>query len=147
MNNDGAARFFGTWRLVSCVAQSPDGQTAYPFGKNPQGRAGFEPGGRYSFQVFNPDRPKFASADPNNATEADVRAAFTGSLAYYGSFVVNMDEGTIVNYVEAASIPSWVGSNQVRYYRFESNHLILRTPPLLRDGVELVMTLTWERLA
>lgn len=146
MNKDSAAEFSATWRLLSCVAQSPDGQMAYPFGKNAQGRASFEPSGRYSFQVYNSDRPKFTSADPNKATEQEVRAAFTGYLAYYGSFVVNKGEGTIVNHVEAASIPSWEGSDQVRYYRFESNRLILRTPPLPRDGVELVMTLTWERL-
>ena len=145
MNKDIAAKFFGTWRLVSCIAQSPDEQTNYPFGKNAQGRASFEPG-HYSFQVLNPDRPKFSSADPRDATDQELRAAFAGYLAYYGFFVVKEDVGTIVNHVEAASIPNWVGSDQVRYYRFESNRLILRTPPLPRDGVELVLTLTWERL-
>jgi hypothetical protein len=147
MSEDITSKFFGTWKLISCIAQNPEGQTAYPFGKNAQGRANFEPSGRYSFQVFNPDRPKFASTDPSKATDQEVRGAFTGYLAYYGSFVANTDEGTIVNHVEAASIPGWVGSDQVRHYRFESNRLILRTPPLLRDGVALVMTLTWERLA
>jgi hypothetical protein len=146
MNNKIAAKFYGTWRLISCVAQSPDGQTLYPFGKNAQGRASFEPG-RFSFQVLNPERRKFASADPRDATEQEVRVAFTGYLAYYGSFIVKEDESIIVNHVEAASIPNWIGSDQVRHYRFEGNHLILRTPPLPRDGVELVMTLTWERLA
>jgi Lipocalin-like domain len=141
-----AAKFYGTWRLLSNVAQSPDGQTLYPFGKNVQGRASFEPG-RFSFQVFNPDQPKLASADPRDATEQELRAAFAGYLAYYGSFIVKEDEGTIVNHVEAASIPNWVGTDQVRYYRFEGNRLILRTPPIKRNGVDLVMTLTWERIA
>jgi hypothetical protein len=146
MNNDIAIKFYGTWRLLSCVAQSPEEKALYPFGKNAQGKASFEPG-RFSFQVLNPDRPKFASADPGDATESEVRTAFVGFIAYYGSFIVKEDEGVIVNHVEAASIPNWVGSDQVRYYRFEGNHLILRTPPLPRNGVELVMTLTWERLA
>jgi hypothetical protein len=145
MNKDIAAKFFGTWRLVSCIAQSADGKKIYTFGKNAQGRASFEPG-RFSFQVLNPDRPKFASADPRDATEPELRAAFTGYLAYYGSFIIKEDEGTIVNHVEAASIPNWVGSDQVRYYRFENNYLILRTPPMLREGLELVSTLMWERL-
>ena len=145
MNKDIAGKFFGTWRLVSCVAEAPDGERIYTFGRNAQGRANFEPG-RFSFHVLNPDRPKLSSADPREATEQEVRAAFAGYLAYYGSFSVDQDAGTIVNHVEAASIPNWVGSDQVRYYRFENDRLILRTTPMLRDGVELVSTLTWERL-
>jgi hypothetical protein len=145
MNEDIATKFIGTWKLLSCVASVPDGQLIYPFGENAQGRANFERG-RFSFQVVNPDRPEFAVSDPHSATETEVKEAFAGYLAYYGSWSIDPAAGRIINRVEAATIPGWVRTDQVRYYRFEGDLMILRTPPSLRDGVEMINTLTWERL-
>ena len=97
-------------------------------------------------QLMNPDRPNFASVDPRHASDAEVRAAFDGDLAYYGS-PSYPDETTFVNHIEAASIPNLVGTDQVRYYQFDSERLALRTPPMPRGGVEIVATLVWERMA
>lgn len=145
MSTDITSKIIGTWRLVSCIARTTDGQVSYPFGKNAQGRAHLEPN-RFAFQVLNPDRPKFPSVDPRSASDAEMREAFGGYLAYYGSLSIHPENGTIVNRVEAASIPNWVGTDQVRYYRFEDNRLVLRTPLMLRGGVESVNTLVWEPL-
>jgi Lipocalin-like domain len=145
MSIDIASKIIGTWRLVSCVARTADGQTSYPFGKNAQGRANLEPD-RFAFQVLNPDRPRFPSVDPRSASDAEMREAFEGYLAYYGSLSIHPVDNTIVNRVEAASIPNWVGTDQVRYYRFEDDRLVLSTPPMLRGGVESINTIVWERL-
>ena len=145
MSTDITSKIIGTWRLVSCIARTTDGQVSYPFGKNAQGRAHLEPN-RFAFQVLNPDRPKFPSVDPRSASDAEMREAFGGYLAYYGSLSIHSENGTIVNRVEAASIPNLVGTDQVRYYRFEDNRLVLRTPLMLRGGVESVNTLVWEPL-
>jgi len=145
MSTDITSKIIGTWRLVSCTAQTTDGQVSYPFGKNAQGRANLE-SNRFAFQVLNPDRSRFPSVDPRSASDAETREAFEGYLAYYGSLSIHPENSTIVNHVEAASIPNWVGTDQVRYYRFEGERLVLRTPPMLRGGVESVNTLVWERL-
>ena len=145
MSTDITSKIIGTWRLVYCIARTTDGQVSYPFGKNAQGRAHLEPN-RFAFQVLNPDRPKFPSVDPRSASDTEMREAFESYLAYYGSLSIHPEKGTIVNRVEAASIPNWVGTDQVRYYRFEDDRLVLRTPPMLRGGVESVNTLVWEPL-
>ena len=145
MSTDITSKIIGTWRLVSCMAKASDGQVSYPYGKNAQGRAHLEPD-RFAFQVLNPDRPRFPSVDPRSASDAEMREAFEGYLAYYGSLSVHPENSTIVNRVEAATIPNWVGTDQVRYYRFEDDRLVLRTPPMLRGGAEFVNTIVWERL-
>ena len=127
------------------MAQASDAQVSYPYGKNAQGRAHLEQD-RFAFQVLNPDRRRFPSVDPRSASDAEMREAFEGYLAYYGSSSIHPDNGTIVNRVEAATIPNWVGTDQVRYYRFEDDRLVLRTPPMLRGGAEFVNTIVWERL-
>jgi Lipocalin-like domain len=145
MSTDITSKIIGTWRLISCMAQASDGQVSYPYGKNAQGRAYLEPD-RFAFQVLNPERRRFPSVDPRSASDAEMREAFEGYLAYYGSLSIHPENGTIVNRVEAATIPNWVGTDQVRYYRFENDRLVLRTPPMLRGGVEFVNTIVWERL-
>jgi hypothetical protein len=63
---------------------------------------------------MNPDWPRFAWDDLLLTSEAEVRAAFDGYAAYYGSYSVDQGEGIMVNHVEAAHIPNWVGTDQVR---------------------------------
>jgi hypothetical protein len=50
--------------------------------------------------------------------------------------------------VEAAWMENYVKTDQVRFIvRFQSNRLILRTPPSLRGGVKLTsQELVWERM-
>jgi hypothetical protein len=140
-----AAKFAGTWRLLSLTSRTSDGQIVYPFGRNAQGRATIAPG-YFSAQLMDPDRPSFPSGDPRLASDAEVRAAFEAYLAYYGSMSIHPEEATLVTCVEAASVPSWVGTDQVRTYRFDGDHLVLSTPPIAYQGVEMSSTLVWERL-
>ncbi len=94
---------------------------------------------------MNPDRPRFASGDLLLTSEAEVRAAFNGYAAYYGSYSVDQGQGIIVHHVEAAHIPNWVGTDQVRHFDFQGNRLTLKGT-LLRGGVQEVVSLVWERL-
>jgi hypothetical protein len=64
-------------------------------------------------------------------------------VAYHGSYMV--DGATLTTRVEAATNPSWVGSDQVRETRFEStDRMFLRTPP--RDYGGQRMQLELERI-
>jgi hypothetical protein len=145
MSSNTAPKLVGAWNLVSLYAQDPSGQTGYPFGRNAQGRLIYETNGRMAVQLMNPDRPRFASGDLLLTSEAEVRAAFDGYAAYYGSYSVDQGEGIIVHHVEAAHIPNWVGTDQVRHFEFQGNRLILQGP-LVRGGVQELVSLVWERL-
>lgn len=145
MSSNITPKLVGAWNLVSFDAQDPSGQTSYPFGRKAQGRLIYEANGRMAVQLMNPDRPRFASGDLLLTSEAEVRAAFNGYAAYYGSYSVDQGQGIIVHHVEAAHIPNWVGTDQVRHFEFQGNRLTLKGS-LLRGGVQKVVSLVWERL-
>jgi hypothetical protein len=138
-------KLVGSWRLISFHSQDSSGRIAYPFGKDARGRLIYESDGRMAVQIMDPTRPGFTSDDPLNTSEAEVRAAFGGYTAYYGTYSVNPDEQTIVHHIEAALLPNWVGTNQRRLFEFEGKVLTLKGP-LLLGGVQGVVSLVWERL-
>jgi len=144
MSSNMAAKLAGTWNLVSFYAQDSTGQISYPFGKKAQGRLIYEPNGRLAVQLMDPDRPRFASGDLLLTSEAEVRAAFDGYAAYYGTYSVDQGERLIVHHVEAAHIPNWVGTDQVRHFEFQGSRLTLKGD--LERGGQAVVSLVWERL-
>ncbi|HAJ28316.1 MAG TPA: hypothetical protein DCG53_13925 [Syntrophus sp. (in: bacteria)] len=145
MNKGILPELVGTWKLISFHSQDSRGQTAYPFGKDAQGRLIYEPDGRMAVQIMNPNRPGFTSDDPLVASETEVRAAFGGYAAYYGTYSVNTDKGTIVHHIKAALLPNWVGTDQQRHFEFDGKYLTLKGP-LRLGGVQGGVSLVWERL-
>lgn len=145
MKESDASALVGTWRLQSFHATTPDGRTVHPLGKNVQGRLIYDGEGRMAVQLMNPDRPAFRVDDPFVASDGEVRAAFNGYAAYYGLYSVQPDERTVTHHIEAALIPNWVGSDQVRNFELSGARLTLRTPAITIDGVETAVTLVWER--
>lgn len=145
MSGDVAFQLIGTWRLVSYSAVA-DGDTMYPMGDNPQGRLTYEPGGRRAVQLADPGRAHFVAADPGAATGQEIRAAFASYLAYYGSYTVDADRGTVVHHLEQSLIPNWTGGDQVRQFDLQGTQLTLRTPRMLFGGGERISTLVWEKL-
>jgi hypothetical protein len=135
----------GSWKLVSFHCQDANGKTTYPFGKDARGRIIYEPDGRMAVQLMNPDRPGFRSDDPLVTSEAEVRAAFGGYTAYYGTYSVHPDKRTIVHHIEAALRPDWVGTDQGRQFEYDGKYLTLKGP-LLLGGVQGMVSLVWERL-
>ena len=81
MNREVIPKLAGSWKLISFQSQASSGQTAYPFGKEAQGKLIYEPDGRMAVQLMNPNRPRFRSDDPLVTSEAEVRAAFGGYTA------------------------------------------------------------------
>ena len=138
-------KLIGSWKLISFHIQDSNGQTTYPFGKDAQGRLIYEPDGRMAVQLMNPSRPGFTSNDPLVTSEAEVRAAFGGYTAYYGTYSVNPDEQIIVHHIEAALLPNWVGTDQQRHFDFDGKYLTLKGS-LILGGVQGAVSLVWERL-
>ena len=145
MSSEGQPDIVGSWQLVSFSSQDASGRKAYPFGKDARGKLTYEPDGRMAVQIMNPDRPGFASDDPLVTSEAEVRAAFGGYTAYYGTYTVDPDERTIMHHIEAALLPNWVGTDQRRRYEFDGTYLILKGP-LRLGGVQGAVSLIWKRL-
>ena len=137
-------RFFGVWHLVSCERKFQDGRVDFPYGEKPVGRITYDKAGRMSAQVMRPGRrstvPSGVSLIAGGASAEEIRDAVNGFVAYYGTFDVDEASQTVIHHVQACLIPSWVGTDLKRAYRFSSNRLVLTAV-----STDNVMDLTWER--
>ncbi len=96
-------------------------------------------------QLGRKDRPRLSSNDWTALNPDEYRKAFLSYLSYYGSYSLHGE--TVIHHLEGASIPDWVGTDQVRNFEFVGSCLKLRTPPMMGpDGREAVITLIWERV-
>lgn len=105
-------RFLGSWELVEWVATNQWGETAYPYGENARGQITYTADGRMSAHLMRPPE------DP-----ADAPPQY---LSYWGTFSLQAAAGTVTHHVIGADMPNWLGSDQVRQFRFEGpDRLIL----------------------
>lgn len=135
----------GTWRLVSAEERTEDGRTIPLWGSAPAGRLMYDGRGRMSAQLMDPRRKPFASEDRLGGTVAEMRGAFEGYDAYFGSYVVDANAGVVVHHVMGSLFPNLIGTDQRRFFGLSGNRLTLTTPPFLRGARRSTYVLVWER--
>lgn len=135
----------GAWRLKSFQIQSSNGDIQYPFGENAHGILLYSRCGLVSAQIMAPDRPLFASGDPQIGTKTEMEKNFKNCISYYGTFELNEEEGYVVHHVEHSLFPNWQGTPQQRYFTLEGNTLRISTPPVVWENEQRVGVLEWER--
>ena len=72
--------------------------------------------------LSNPDCA--GRGDPTRATMETTAAAADGTFSYCGGSEIDVKQEWIIHLPELASDPKYVGSRQVRPYRFEGSRLI-----------------------
>jgi hypothetical protein len=137
----------GTWRLVSFEARDSKGHLQYPLGEHVSGLLVYDAGGNMAAHVMRNDRPLFAANDPDRGTDAELRAAFEGHASYFGTYTIDAATQTVTHHVRGAWYPNWIGSDQLRHFKFEGSRLLLFTPPLISGGESLEYVLTWEHIS
>ncbi len=105
-------------------------------------------------------RPMFAE-NGLTATRDELRNAYFGYYAYWGTYTINEAERTVEHSLQSSLRPPEVGIKYKRSLLFDGTKLVLTTPPYkanlayfhdllgdtqLREGEELVSRLTWERI-
>jgi hypothetical protein len=137
-------RFLGVWRLISCERKSADGRLDYPYGEKPVGRITYDKAGRMSAQLMRLGRRSTVapgvSLIAGAASGEELREAVSGFMAYFGTFDVDESTQTVIHHVQACLVPSWVGTDLKRTYRFNANRLVL-TATTTTGVLELI----WER--
>jgi hypothetical protein len=136
-------RFAGVWRLVSFEMVLPDGTVEHPYGADPVGRLIYDLDGRMSGQLMRRGRPSLLSEPITGPADEEIRAAFDGYIAYFGSYRVDAERGVVIHSVEASLYPNWVGGEQVREYDFAGNRLTL-VARSGKPGARRVGRLVWE---
>jgi hypothetical protein len=53
----------------------------------------------------------------------------------------------ITRFKRGASYPNWIGSDQLRHFKFDGSRLLLSTPALLSGGQSLEYVAIWERIS
>jgi hypothetical protein len=136
--------FIGTWHLVSYESRDEAGGVEYPLGQELVGQLMYDAEGNMSAFVARANVPPFASGDLRGGTDAEVRSAFDGFVAYFGTYSFNLSAGMVIHHVRGASFPNWTGTEQVRYFKVEGQRLVLSTP-ISVDGRHLTAILIWDR--
>ena len=137
--------FLGSWTLVSWRIAGPDGAWRYPLGADARGLLVYAPDGYMSAALMAADRPDFLGSDPLSGTAYECLTAMRSYHTYCGRY--RLEDDRVVHRVELCLFPNLMGSEQVRFFRFEDDCLILSTPPIVRAGVAGVAELVWRRVA
>jgi hypothetical protein len=133
----------GRWVLSTFESRGEDGAVTHPLGPGVVGGLIYLEDGWFSAHIEGSGRPLFGSPDPRGGTDQQVIEAFRSCVAYMGRW--RLDGTEVVHTVELASLPDWVGSEQRRSLAVEAGELVLRTPPIVLDGVATVNELRWHR--
>ncbi len=136
----------GAWKLVSYELRLRDGIVIHPMGEGVQGILMYDAEGNVVVELMDPDRPPFASGDWLQGTPEEIKVAFEGSLAYYGTYELEKDKGMIVHHIKGCTFPNWTGTDQERIIELSGAQLKLITPTISISGEELVAHLTFRRL-
>lgn len=122
--SDAAAALVGTWKVVEIWDRDATGKVTYPYGERPAGYIVYDATGHMHVQVMRtPPTPPFASGDDAKGTDAEVRAAYQGYVAYFGTYSVDADSGTVVHHVEGSLMPSYTATDQPRPFVVRGDEL------------------------
>jgi Lipocalin-like domain len=141
-----AASMVGTWRMTavySWTEQDKDKINKQAYGPHPGGLITYTPDGRMSvLEVY--DNRRALSADREAAPAEERAEAFSTMVAYAGSYTFAGDK--VVHHIEVAAAPG-PNRDQVRFVTFrDHDHISLRTPPVMRNGVAEIHEMFWERV-
>jgi hypothetical protein len=136
----------GTWTLTAADEIRPDGTRQQPYGPNPQGLLVIDDDGRYSLQIFRPDRTRFTSGDKRKGTPQEYEAAILGMSSHIGRCSIDPASGTLIFRIERASYPNWDGTEQKRKYHLTSEELTYEIPAgATGDGT--IPRSSWRRVS
>ena len=113
-------RLIGTWRLVEFCNVDRLGDTTYTLGRGPLGFFIYDAAGNLSIQAMRAAPPRAFMSDSVPLTGmAELRSSYFG---YFGSYTVTSDS-TVTHHVTGGTIPSYIGTDQRRNYRFRGDTL------------------------
>jgi hypothetical protein len=137
-------RIVGTWKLVSTEETLKDGTTRpYPrYGSNGKGFLMYSRDGYMCADLVNPDRPKWVS--PVEPTTEEKVAAADGLFAYCGRYEIDVKQNRLIHLPEVATDPGYVGSQQIRPYKFVEGRLVLSDVETEKPGVVRLEDLVGE---
>ena len=118
-------RIVGTWKIVSSEETLKNGQKRFEpeLGPHGMGFLIYSADGHMCAQGMKPDRP--AWKEKLKPTDQEKLSAFDGSFAYCGRYEIDAEKHILMHLPEVSMTPDYVGTRQIRPYRFEGTRMIL----------------------
>ncbi|WP_242431882.1 lipocalin-like domain-containing protein [Burkholderia sp. Bp9031] len=124
----------GAWTYVSVDTVRPDGSRTPMYGPNPHGLVIFDGHGHYALVNSRGDLPKYVSNDRMKGSAEEYRAVVQGSIAHFGTYVVNEADKTITFRIDTSTFPNWNGVEQRRPFVLSGDELRWTTPAASGGG-------------
>ena len=115
----------GTWTLVSVIAER-DGRKFDSYGPNAKGLLVFDVNGRYSMILIAAGLPHFASGNRSSGTADENKAVVAGSIAHFGSYVVDEVHKSLTLQIDRSTFPNWEGKHRTRSFVIIGDELVFK---------------------
>jgi hypothetical protein len=139
------SKLVGTWKLVSASSRTSAGEpNEAPYGLNPVGFLTYTEEGRVTALISYSGRKPLPFSGEALATLEEQAEAFKTFFAYAGQYTLYGDK--VIHSIEISSIQNYVGKDLVRSISFQSDQIILVTPPTPVNGKIQTVELIWQRL-
>jgi hypothetical protein len=138
-------RLIGVWKIIKYEFRLSDGISLRPFGEGVRGILMYHQNGQMALQIMEADRPRFAADDWLRGTDEEIKTAFEGGMAYWGTFEVDEIKHTVIHHIEGCSYPNWVGIDREQFFEIERDRLTLMTKPTTLAQEQTVGYLEWRK--
>jgi Lipocalin-like domain len=118
-------KIVGTWKVVSSQTTLKNGKKSFDpvLGPHGMGFLIYSADGHMCAELMNPDRP--AWKNNRKPTDQEKLSAFDGFFAYCGRYEIDAEKHLLVHLPEISMTQDYVGTRQIRPYRFEGTRMVL----------------------
>ena len=136
----------GTWQLLSRVDVTASGERRPEpsLGEDPVALLIYDRGGNFAAQFMRRDRSVEVVDGPANA--GNNSRSQGGYDAYFGTYTIDDERGTVTQRLLGALSKENVGSVLTRAMDVQGDSLVIRLETTGDDGTKLTRTLTWKRV-
>ncbi|WP_166793627.1 lipocalin-like domain-containing protein [Frankia sp. B2] len=139
----------GAWKLVSFIVTDRNGIIlSMPMGTQPSGLVIYAADGHMSAHLRDPQRHTSSASVSEfmNSSQVDAESIAMNHpyIGYCGTYCLEDDQ--VIHHVQVASVPEWIGGNQVRNFALRENVLTLCCPAKWDGSGIRLPYLTWERI-
>ena len=131
----------GTWKLISLTVLK-SGSPVEILGEHPKGQLVFGDDGRYTLVAVRSNLPKVASGDRLSASTDESQRILQGSVAHFGTYVIEPTAHVIEFRIRKGTFPNWDGEIQARPFVLDGDRLTYITPGSFGYGAS---TAVWQR--
>ena len=147
------AQLIGSWRLVSRQSRRANGEVETDAGLSatPLGILIYDQSGHVAAQLSRRDRtlailPAECQTAITTKGTPDTAQTILGYDAYFGSYKINENDGTVTHHLEAALFPGDIGKDIERHFTISGDQLTISFNTTTREGVKVTRTLIWQRM-